>query len=103
MERMKQMDNGFIKVRKAVLTDAKGIAKVHVDSWKTTYANIVPDEYLNNLSYKCREQMWTNTIPYGGVYVAESNEGIIVGFSKAVRKEAENIMGTMGSYTPYIF
>jgi hypothetical protein len=39
------MDNGFMKIRKAVLTDAKGIAKVHVDSWKTTYDNIVPDQY----------------------------------------------------------
>lgn len=43
------MINEFITIRKAVLTDAEGIAKVHVDSWKTTYANIVPDEYLDNL------------------------------------------------------
>ncbi|NYE07104.1 hypothetical protein F4694_003889 [Bacillus niacini] len=40
--------------KKAVLTDAKGIAKVHVDSWKTTYTNIVPDAYLNSLDYEGR-------------------------------------------------
>ncbi|WP_310173705.1 GNAT family N-acetyltransferase [Neobacillus niacini] len=97
------MDNGFIKVRKAVLTDAKGIAKVHVDSWKTTYVNIVPDEYLNNLSYKCREQMWTNAIPYGGVYVAESNEGIIVGFSKGGKERSGKYNGYDGElYAIYI-
>lgn len=73
-----QMDSGFIKIRKAIVTDAKGIAKVHVDSWKTTYANILPDEYLNHLSYESREQMWANAIQYGGIYVAENNEGIIV-------------------------
>lgn len=49
------MDKNF-KIRKAVASDAKGIAKVHVYSWRTTYANIVPDEYLTNLSYENREQ-----------------------------------------------
>jgi len=40
---MKQMDSaGVVKIRKAVLADAKGIAKVHVDSWRTTYANLLP-------------------------------------------------------------
>jgi hypothetical protein len=43
-----------IEIRKTVLTDAIGIAKVHVDSWKTTYANIVPDAYLNSLDYEGR-------------------------------------------------
>ncbi|MFJ5714435.1 GNAT family N-acetyltransferase [Neobacillus sp. NPDC093127] len=70
-----------MKIRKAVLADAVGIAKVHVDSWKTTYANIVPDEYLNKLSYESREQLWQDNIPNGGVYVAETKEGKIVGFS----------------------
>ena len=50
-------------IREANLDDAKGIAKVHVDSWRTTYKNIIPDEYLNNLSYEKREQLWTNNIP----------------------------------------
>ncbi|MFE8696085.1 hypothetical protein ACFYKT_06940 [Cytobacillus sp. FJAT-53684] len=34
------------------------------------------------ISYESCEQMWTNAIPYEDVYVAESNEGLIVGFSK---------------------
>lgn len=40
-----------MKIRKAVLTDAKGIAKVHVDSWRTTYKNIIPDEFLKKFTY----------------------------------------------------
>lgn len=70
-----------MKIRKAVLKDAKGIAKVHVDSWKTTYANIVPNEYLNKLSYESREQLWIQGIPNDNVYVAENDEGEIIGFS----------------------
>ena len=47
-----------ILIRKAELEDAKGIAKVHVDSWRTTYKGIVPDTFLENLSYENREQIW---------------------------------------------
>ncbi|WP_313805405.1 GNAT family N-acetyltransferase [Cytobacillus sp.] len=96
------MDQRFT-IRKANVTDAKGIAKVHVDSWKSTYANIVPAEYLNNLSYESREQMWTNAIPYGGVYVAESNDGRIVGFSKGGKERSGTYIGFDGEiYAIYI-
>lgn len=97
------MINEFITIRKAVLTDAEGIAKVHVDSWKTTYANIVSDEYLDNLSYESREQMWTDAIPYGGVFVAENNEGKIVGFSKGGKERSGKYKGYEGElYAIYI-
>lgn len=82
------MNNGFIKIRKAVLADVKAIAKVHVDSWKTTYTNIVPEEYLNNLTYESREQIWKNEIPNGGVYVAENSERQIVGFSSGGKERS---------------
>lgn len=41
-----------MQIRKATINDAEGIAKVHVDSWRTTYKGIIPDEFLYNLSYK---------------------------------------------------
>lgn len=97
------MENGNVKIRKAVLTDAKGIAKVHVDSWKTTYTNIVPDEYLNNLTYDSREQKWINYIPNGDVYVAENNEEEIVGFSSGGIERSGKYIGFDGElYAIYI-
>lgn len=59
-----------MNIRKAVLSDAKGIAKVHVDSWRTTYANIMTEAYLNQLSYEKREEMWNSNISnrIGGNY-----------------------------------
>jgi L-amino acid N-acyltransferase YncA len=98
------MDNRVMKIRKAVITDAKGIAKVHVESWKTTYAKIVPDEYLNNLTYESREQIWINNISDGGVYVAENNEGEIVGFSSGGIERSGKYNGFNGElYAIYIF
>ncbi|MFD2045444.1 GNAT family N-acetyltransferase [Ornithinibacillus salinisoli] len=70
-----------MKIRKATSTDANAIAKVQVDSWKTTYRNIIPDEYLNQMTYKSREQKWANIISKQSVFLAESDEGEVVGFS----------------------
>jgi ribosomal protein S18 acetylase RimI-like enzyme len=97
------MDSRFIKIRKATLSDSKGIAKVHVESWKTTYANIVSDEYLKNLTYESREQIWINSIPNGGVYVAENNQGEIVGFSSGGKERSGKYKGFDGElYAIYI-
>jgi ribosomal protein S18 acetylase RimI-like enzyme len=93
MEGTKQMDKGFIKIRKAVLTDAEGIAKVHVDSWKSTYKNIIPDEFLQKLSYDRRTDLWKRNLSKEGnyVFVAENNQGEIVGFADCGKRETNNI------------
>jgi len=92
-----------MKIRKAVLADASGIAKVHVDSWRTTYADIVPKDYLNRLSYESREQLWKNSIPNGGVYVAETSTGEIVGFLSGGKERTGNYPNYVGElYAIYI-
>ena len=97
------MNNGNMNIRKAVLSDAKGIAKVHVDCWKTTYKNIISDQYLNNLKYENRERLWEKNIPNGGVYVAENKEGEIVGFSSGGIERSGNYNGYEGElYAIYI-
>ena len=74
----------MVTIRDARIEDAAGIAKVHVDSWRTTYADIVPDNYLANLSYGRREAVWRDIL--GGAaadsctFVAVNDEGEIVGF-----------------------
>jgi L-amino acid N-acyltransferase YncA len=45
-------------VRKAQIADANDIGFVQVDSWRTTYAGIVPDEYLASLSAISRADRW---------------------------------------------
>ena len=72
-------------VKAAIHNDISAIAKVHVDTWRTTYRGIVPDEYLANLSYEHRTNGWyqiLNQAPEDGnfTYVAEEEFGEIVGF-----------------------
>ena len=47
-----------VTFRPATIDDARVIAQVHVDTWRTTYAGIVPDDYLRDLSYERRERQW---------------------------------------------
>jgi len=72
-----------VSIREAREGDAPGIARVHVESWRETYAGILPQEYLDGLSAENREERWREIL--GGVgganYVAESLEGGIAGFS----------------------
>lgn len=44
--------------REANIGDAPGIAKVHVDSWRSTYKGIIPQSFLDGLSYEQRTKLW---------------------------------------------
>lgn len=90
-------------IRKAALTDAKGIAKVHVESWKTTYSKILPADYLNELSYEQREEVWKKNITVNEVFVAENDCGEIVGFSTGGLERSGNFPSYIGElYAIYI-
>jgi len=73
-----------IKIRAATPPDAKEIARIHVDTWRAAYKDIVPGEYLANLSYAESQQMWRRIISEGDqagcVFVAEEG-GTLLGFS----------------------
>ncbi len=74
-----------VLIRKASIGDAVAIARVHVDSWRTTYAGIVRNEYLDSLAYSRREELWSEILvtgePKQNVYVAEDASGKVVGFA----------------------
>lgn len=70
-------------IRTAQLEDAEAIARVHVASWRTNHAGIIPDQYLANLSVERRVQGWQRTLgdPTLFVYVAEDEAGQVIGFA----------------------
>lgn len=71
-------------IRRAEPKDARDLARVHVDAWRTTYAGIVPAEYLDSLSYERRESIWTSILADPDStsisFAAEEPAGSIVGF-----------------------
>jgi ribosomal protein S18 acetylase RimI-like enzyme len=49
-------------VRPAVAADARGIAEVHVATWRAAYAGIVPQAHLDGLSVEKRAELWTRIL-----------------------------------------
>jgi ribosomal protein S18 acetylase RimI-like enzyme len=79
----------MVIVREANVGDAAQIARVHVESWQTTYRGILPDSFLDQLSYDRRAEYWVETLSNATgsqfMYVAEADLGNnrkrIVGFA----------------------
>ncbi|GAB0175277.1 MAG: GNAT family N-acetyltransferase [Candidatus Altimarinota bacterium] len=87
------MDTG---IRKGNPNDAENIAKVHIESWKTTYKGIIDAQYLDDLSLEDKIVKWENILQDKDivVYVAEKNNTII-GFI-ALEKLKKEIHGHDG-------
>ncbi|MCA1010564.1 GNAT family N-acetyltransferase [Halobacillus halophilus] len=79
-----------MKIRRAAVKDAESVAIVQVDTWLSTYEHIVPDDYLSSMTYENRTQKWKRLIKEQAVYVAEDNEGDIIGFSNGGQERSGN-------------
>jgi GNAT superfamily N-acetyltransferase len=67
-------------IRVATVQDAEAIAHVHVQSWRTAYAGVVPDDYLAGLNEADRALLWQEWLTRDvRVFVAEV-DGEVVGF-----------------------
>ena len=76
------MEARQIRIRQAVDSDARGIAQVHIDSWRSTYSGIVPADHLAGLDYDEREERWHRILAdrRQNAFVAEDRGGRIIGF-----------------------
>jgi len=78
------MDSEII-IRVGRVGDAAPIARVHVDTWRSAYRNLIPDEILAGLSYELRARFWRGQLSnpdfHGYLYVAEHPQSGIVGFA----------------------
>ncbi len=75
-----------VQVREANLADAGLIARVHVDSTRTTYAGIMPEQYLAGLTYGGSESRWARMLGADqGIpttVVVEIGDQGVVGFAR---------------------
>lgn len=55
---MIQGGTGPLSVRRAAPEDAEELARVHVQSWKETYAGVLSDGFLAGLNPTARLEMW---------------------------------------------
>jgi len=72
-----------VSIRKATLADVEGIARVHVQAWRESYRDLMPQAALDGLSVERRAAQWRGTLgdPNSSacVYVAVQ-DGAVCGF-----------------------
>ncbi|EEK53056.1 GNAT family N-acetyltransferase [Bacillus sp. ISTL8] len=87
-----------LKIRKVSKQDIEVVAKVYVDGWKTTYRGLVPDQYLDKLSYEEAEKRWNQFLDKENesfIYVAMNDKGKIVGFASGRSNEEKHFTGEL--------
>ena len=93
-------------VRSAQIGDTVAIARIHVDTWRTTYRGVVPDDYLDALSYEQRERFWRRALSATSgvscIYVAEDSSGTVAGFASGGPERSGDPVYTGELYAIYL-
>jgi GNAT superfamily N-acetyltransferase len=83
-----------IRIRRASVDDAVAIARVRVESWRTTYRGMIPQAYLDGMSVEASATLWDRTLsaqsPRSQVFVAEDADGVLGFAAGAVLPEAKH-------------
>ena len=73
--------DGQIMVRQAIVADARGIARVLVDGWQATYAQILPADFLAAFNYDRHEagarHLLDTLAESSAVFVAVVDGGVV--------------------------
>ncbi|UCC19047.1 MAG: GNAT family N-acetyltransferase [Promethearchaeota archaeon] len=79
------MSSAVINYRKANPSDSPDIAKILVDTWKSTYSDLVSEEVLNKRNYEYVEPRWReridNLTEKDIIFVAEKEDKEIIGMT----------------------
>jgi ribosomal protein S18 acetylase RimI-like enzyme len=96
-----------VHIREALPGDVAGMAKVRVDTWQAAYKGIVPDVYLESLSYRStaerwQESFWEHRDPGVAVFVAEYESGDIVGIAVCGPEQSQDPVYQGEIYVLYV-
>ena len=73
-----------VAIQPAATGDARGIARVHVDTWRTTYAGLVPDDYLVGMTLARQSLVWRRCLASQAeretTLVARAPDCTVIGF-----------------------
>src|SRR3546814_4593186 len=83
-----------IRIRAAGAEDVAAIARIHVETWRDTYAGLLPDHALLRMSAQRERVLWSRTVAAGeSVLVpADSADGVVENGRAAGReRECQNV------------
>jgi ribosomal protein S18 acetylase RimI-like enzyme len=92
-------------IRRATPEDAAAVARVHIESWRSTYRGLVPEEVLERLDLKERTALWQGILEAHdpqATFVATDAEKTIVGFINGGPERAHDPVYTGEVYALYL-
>lgn len=70
-----------MRIRPGAASDVEAVARLHTDSWRTAYAGIMSDEYLNGPLYEERLALWHANLatpsPGAALFLAEDDTALL--------------------------
>jgi GNAT superfamily N-acetyltransferase len=80
---MNSLQVSNVGFREAAIADCTAVARVHVRSWRESFAGIVPQAFLDKMSVEKRARAFEKgfSAPSYRMYVAEAPERGVVGFA----------------------
>ncbi len=83
-------------IREAQIEDSAGIARVQVDSYRTAYAGLLPQWFLDHFTYEEQTQDWRDLMSAEArdlLYVALADSGEVAGYALARPTASEQAPG----------
>jgi ribosomal protein S18 acetylase RimI-like enzyme len=85
----------MIALRPARSADARAIARIHVETWRTTYPGMVPDKALIDMTVDSKARSWRVALEKpnaaGAVLLAEEAGNGVIGFASAGHNRHPNL------------
>jgi GNAT superfamily N-acetyltransferase len=95
-----------INIRPAVVDDARAVAEVHVQSYRSTYSGIFPNAVLDGLTVDTRESFWRDKLaafaPPSLTLVACGGDGRVIGFLSGGRERTGELNRDGEIYAIYL-
>lgn len=93
-------------VRAATPGDAGAIARIYVETWRATYAGVLPDKVLVEMSERRQAAIWLHAIRHAGprqtVLVADQGRAPVLGFGSCGRARSPGLRYEGEVFTLYV-
>jgi ribosomal protein S18 acetylase RimI-like enzyme len=92
------------RFRPAQMEDIGAIARIEVETWRATYAGMLPDRLLISMSERRQKSSWAGLVRYrpGDVIVAEQEGDGVVGFGNCGAQRDPSLPYTGEVFTLYV-
>jgi ribosomal protein S18 acetylase RimI-like enzyme len=94
----------MLSIRAANVADVRAIAQVDVETWRATYAGVLPDRLLIGLSERQRAGVWSRFITRrpGDTVAATDEHGTILGFGSCGAQRETDLPYSGEVFTLYV-